>query len=385
MFSVPVILPCCALAVFVIGYVILSRFLPVWAAVLIAAIKALIPLIYFGAVFDNGGWLLSDDVRYYDVGATLVDLGYRPWELVLEPEGRDQLVSIAASRHTLYYLWNMTAQWIIGTYYFAPVFCNIALTFFTGAIVFGTLRLAGMSRTFCQGMLVFHMLHWDYLSWTSLINVKETVVEALLVISLYCVIRFVHRKSWVALLGVAGSFLLLFLIRLYVPFLIIIAVGLWVLLQWDDPRKYPLIPVVAGLLFVLYLKIGSYDQQLHLHMLIVGAFRYVLTPQPWSVNPGCSFLKIPSLFQWAFLVPAVVGTVQIWRANQTCRLLVLVMLIFIAFYSVFPENQGPRHRVQMVAMFAMVEFQFISSWLLGRVSADEEVGDFAAESSMVAL
>ncbi len=48
-------------------------------------------------------------------------------------------------------------------------------------------------------------------------------------------------------------------------------------------------------------------------------------------------------------MPAVVGTLQIWRRSRECRLIILVMLAFITFYAMFPAHQGPRHRVQLVA------------------------------------
>ena len=229
-------LQCSALAILVIGYAILSRYLPKWVALLLATTKALIPFLYFGLVFPNGGWTLYDDVRYFDVGAATLEMGYRPWELIVEPEGRDLVSGMATSRHTLYYVWNAAAQSIIGNYYYAPVFCNVALTFIVGGLMFRILKLLDFPDRYAQLALIFHMLHWDYLSWTSMINVKETLVEALIVVSLYGIIRFARRGSWPSLLFVAGSFLMLFSLRLYIPFLIMAATAVWVLSQWNDPR-----------------------------------------------------------------------------------------------------------------------------------------------------
>ncbi len=357
----PLPLLCCALALLLLGYFILSQFLPSWAALAIAGIKATIPLAYFWFYFQQSGWTLYDDVRYYDVAASLVQLGYRPWDLIIDPEGRDLLAGAAASRHTLYYLWNVVAQSVVGNYYFAAVFFNVGLTFVTGAVMFRTLRLLDFPIRFLQGLLVLHMLHWDYLSWTSLINVKETLVEALVIVSVCSMIRFVRCGSWASLLVVSASFLLLFSLRLYIPFLIMTGVGVWVLLQWQDSRKYLLLPIVGALLILFYAKIGDTEHQLYPHLIAMGAFRFLLTPQPWSITPGYSFLQIPMILQWLFFVPACIGTLQIWQRSRECRLLILVMLAFVTFYAMFPALQGPRHRVQLVAMFALMEFQCLLS------------------------
>ncbi len=288
----PDLLPlvCSALVILALGYYILSHYLPSWVALLIAVVKATIPLVYFWFYFRQSGWTLYDDIRYYDVGASILNLGYRPWDLVFDPEGRDLLASAAASRHTLYYLWNVMAQSVIGTYYFSAVFFNIGLTYVTGAMMYRMLRLLNFPVRFLQGLLVLHMLHWDYLSWTSMINVKETLVEALVIASVYFTIRFIRVQSWTSLLGVAASFSLLFSLRLYIPFLIMTAVGVWVLLQWQDGRKYLLLPLVGVLLLLFYAKIGDTEHQLYPHLIVVGAFRFLLTPQPWSITPNYSFL-----------------------------------------------------------------------------------------------
>ncbi len=373
-------LQCSAVAILVIGYLILSRYLPKWVALLLAAIKALVPFLYFGLVFPNGGWTLYDDVRYYNVGASVLEIGYRPWELIVDPEGRDLLAGMATSRHTLYYVWNATAQSIIGNYYYAAVMFNVALTFVIGALMFQILRLSDFSERFARLALVFHMLHWDYLSWTSMLNVKETLVETLVMVSLYGIIRFARRGSWPALLAVAGAFMLLFSLRLYVPFLIMAAAAVWVVSQWKDPRKFLLIPAIVGALVFLYAMIGSHDHLIYPHLVVSGGFRFLLTPQPWSVTDSYSFLQIPMIFQWVFFLPMLVGAVQLWRRGGTCRLLLLTLLTFIAFYSIFPAHQGPRHRVQLVALFALAQFQFV--W---HVALSRSLPKLTSQTSSVAV
>ncbi len=352
---------CSAVAILILGYAILSRYLPAWAALAIALIKATIPFVYFWLYFDQCGWTLRDDMRYYGVGAGLLQLGYRPWDLVFDPDGRDILASAAASRHTLYYLWNVVAQYIVGMHYYAAVFFNIGLTFVTGVLLYRTLRLLAFPVRFLQGLLAFHMLHWDYLSWISLINIKEALVEVLLIASVACMVRFVRLRSWAALLGLAICFLLLFMVRIYVPFLLMAAAGVWVMLQWQDSRKWILLPVMIGVLVLVYAKIGADDQQLYPHLMLAGSVRFVLTPQPWTISPTYSFLQVPMILQWLFAIPAVVGAVILWRRSRECRLLVLVLLTFIAFYAMFQAHQGPRHRIQLTALFALVEFQFLAA------------------------
>jgi hypothetical protein len=364
-----------ALTIFVVGYAILSRFLPKWAAIAIALVKAAVPLVYFGYYFDVAGWTLHDDVQYFRVGAHLVELGYRPWDFLFHGEARDLLSSMAASRHTLYYLWNVLAQYIIGTHYYAAVMLNVLVTFVAGALLVGILRLLDFAPKYQRGALAFHMLHWDYLTWTSMINVKESLVEVLILLAVYCLVRFVQRGNWTAILGLAISFLLLFSLRLYVPFLILTAAGVWTLLAWQDSRKFLLLPAVIVCLFLFYAVIGDHDHELYPHQLLVGAVRFMLTPQPWNIAPSYSFLQIPMWFQWLFLFPALLGGLIIWQKNPACRLPILVLLAFVAFYSIFPAHQGPRHRVQLAAFMALIQFQGMASlfgWSAGDVSTSPE-------------
>lgn len=54
--------------------------------------------------------------------------------------------------------------------------------------------------------------------------------------------------------------------------------------------------------------------------------------------------------------------VRTWQFNTKARILLLYLLIVIGFYGIFPELQGPRHRVQVVFIIAWMQFDFL--WYL---------------------
>ena len=51
-----------------------------------------------------------------NVAASLCSWAIAGLEVDFSPEGRDLLAGAAASRHTLYYLWNVVVQSVVGNY-----------------------------------------------------------------------------------------------------------------------------------------------------------------------------------------------------------------------------------------------------------------------------
>ena len=112
---------------------IAARRLSYSTAVLVAAIRTVIPVIYFAWYFD-GSWTFIDDFMYFHQGQFLLDNGYTPLS-ALTPEGIETLKGLAGGDHILYIWWNFFMMWLFGVNYYAPVCINVVITFVSGSFL----------------------------------------------------------------------------------------------------------------------------------------------------------------------------------------------------------------------------------------------------------
>ena len=115
-----------ALWVFLFGFWMASRDLPLRYAALIVAAKVMIPLVYF-AHDPSGVFHLRDDLGYYYNALREVQKGATGvWIFVSSV--LPAVMQTAQVPHVIYNLWNILALSALGPHYFAPVFFNVALT-----------------------------------------------------------------------------------------------------------------------------------------------------------------------------------------------------------------------------------------------------------------
>lgn len=348
-----------ALAVGAVGFVLIVRRLSPVIALLVSVIKAAIPLTYFALFFD-GSWTFLDDVTYQAHGETL-RLDYGPLSALLQEEGRAKLIQLSDGRHILYAWWNLFAQSILGDNYYAAVFLNVLLTFFTGAVLFRLLGELGFSRSYQRGALVFFLLHWDVLAWSSLVNLKDVLVMALIVPTIYFLIRLRIRFGLLPLLGAATGLFVLTWIRYYIPFFLISAFVVWVLLEGQFRWKY-LSAALAGTAFLMLPLDWSALEYVRPEQIMLGLMRAPLTPQPWSIENEYSFLLLPSILHWLLFLPMVIGAIALWARAAGARFVLVFVVLMMLFYALVPELQGPRHRVQLTFAIAWMQFHFF--WLI---------------------
>ena len=224
-----------------LAFLVVWRDLPGPVALALVMLRVGISTVYFTEYFD-GSWCALDDVTYFNESASMLDHGWTPLSLILTPEGHDTLGGVAGGHHFLYYWQNLTAMYFFGEHYYAPVLVNVLLTFVSGFLLCRTTQLLGFSRLYRIGLELMYLLHWDVITWTSFVNLKETGVQMLTVAGFYCVVRFIHRRDWMSVAGFVLVLQLFYWIRFYLPMLILIATVLWALWQWQDQRKFLLIP-----------------------------------------------------------------------------------------------------------------------------------------------
>jgi len=358
----------------VIGGFLIARLNLSWATSLaIALVKATLPLLYF-VFFFKGQWFMIDDYEYQRLGEITLASGYTPWTLISTYSGRTLLVGLTNGQ-VVYPWWNAFGQWLFGRDYWAAVFLNVLLTFVAGYFTARTLEDLGFPRRYVKGCLVFFLLHAEVLAWSSIINMKDFVVLAFSSIALRSLIvlaKLYQGRSSYALstfLRKAATQLTVFAvmcvgfryIRFYVPFLLLVALGAWAFLSLPIRWRVAIL-VAAPLAFRWVMR--SYQHLasfLEPSGLLFGLLRFPLTPRPWSIQPNYTFLLLPSVLHWVFFVPTVFAAIALWVRVPLARIPILYLLTTIAFFAVIPEVQGPRHRVQVLPLFAWLEFH--AMWL----------------------
>jgi len=362
------------LAVLLIGFLsfwTLKRVIPPHWLLLSLIIKLGIPFVYFTVPVGNA-WFLLDDITYYNQGVELLNAGYNPFTIFFNEAGMATLFRLSGGTHILYGWLNLFSMFILGPYYYSPVFFNIFLTCISGYFIYKISIFCGFERRYSSALVCFFILHWDVLVWSSFLNLKDVVVLTMTVILFYALVLVQIRLNFTALITVAVVLFAFLWIRFYVPIMVLLAFGLYYLFVLNGIFRVKLgqliVILIIGALIFFELgvnKIGIYFSMLDVSpsTIVTGAIRMILTPQPWSIDPKYSFLLIPSIFHLFFIVPMLVGGCVLWVRSKKARFFIIYFLISILLYASFDELQGPRHRVQLLMVIVWMQFHFIWEFL----------------------
>ncbi len=156
---------------------------------------------------------------------------------------------------------------------------------------------------------------------------------------------------------------LFYWIRFYVPVLMAGAVGLWMMWQWPDPRKFILLPLIVVAVNLPLPTLGQYTDMLSAKTIVTDLARFSLTPLPWNVEAHYSFLVLPAILHLMMFVPAILGAWLLWRDVPGARLYLIYLAAAIALYSSADELLGPRQRVQVSFVFIWAQYHFIRNAL----------------------
>ena len=219
--------------------------LPALLAIPVTLLRVGIVTVFFAEYFD-GSWCMNDDRNYFNEAITLLNQGYNPITAFLTSDGYDALGSAAGGHHFLYFWVNMSAMYFFGEHYYAAILVNVLFTFISGYLLVRIAQLLGFSRNYRIGLEVLYLLHWDVITWCSFVNLKESLVQMLTVAEFYFVVRFIQRRDWTSVVGFVLVLQTFYWIRFYLPMLILAATVLWALWQWQDNRRYLLVPIAAA-------------------------------------------------------------------------------------------------------------------------------------------
>lgn len=348
---------CVFLFSFLFSWVATSSYV---ASVSVSLLKSIAFFVYFVFIFD-GSYTFLDDLNYLSGGEFLlsIDVGlsniFENWGVMLMVGGGD---------HFVYYLHNAYAFRFFGVGYFAPVALNLILAAcvaWVGSVVFGRHFSAddGVRKSF----FVFLILYPELWTWSGVMNGKDTLVLLQHVLLLNSVSLYFVGRKWLALGLALLPIFVLFFLRFYVPVFFAGILFLYFQIQNRNLRSLLISPVVVLIIFIaadaavghlLGSAMESFADKRSNPLL--GFVRMVLAPVPFGVDEGYGFLNAAAIFQWIMLPFSVVGMLIVARDKKFGMFLVVYFFVFVGFYSVYSELQGPRHRVQLDFAWAVVQF-----------------------------
>jgi len=356
-------LPAACTAVF--GAWVLARFVKLsWpAALAVSSSKAAIPFLYFLNYFQPG-WLLLDDMSYYVGGIRLFYKGNNPFLMLFTPDGPTRLFALGGGQHILYYWYNLLAVYLFGPIYSSPVFLNVASTFIAGAILYKLVLASDFEERYARWLTILFLLHWDLLSWSSFVNLKDTLILTLTIAAIYAGQELVHTRKLRYGLLLAFAMCCFWYIRFYIPVLVTVAFALWFVLTI---RGWASLLGVSLALLGFYLSLPSnYSEgaeRIGGGDVWHGLLYMFLSPRPWAVSPEYSFIMPASVLHWILFGPAVMGAINLYTKSRKFRLSAALYLVTIFFFALLPVSQTPRHRLHVLWVLAWAQFDFF--WHLG--------------------
>lgn len=354
-----------------VSFVVLSQFLTLPIALLISAIKVSLPLVYF-AYWDLP-WLLKDDVSYFQQGMVLWNEGMNPFVALFSESDRNRITVLANSAHMLYAWWNLLAVYCFGPSYSSPVLLNVFATILTAGVFYRLLRLLGRPSTYASAYVIFFTLHWELISWSSIVNIKDILVMFLLTSAIYFASAMIFQKRLTMGIGLVFVLVALSSIRMYLPALVLSALVTWIITQQRSPALLATSVLIFGFVMSLAFSQLAALQVLKPGLIFSGFLKFLVAPLPWQVEEGYSFLKMAAIMNFLFLPTLIFGLTSIWKELKPARFVILVAMFVIVFIAIFPELTGARHRLQILPIIAWLQFHAL--WKAASIVIDEHYSD----------
>jgi len=360
------------LVVWGFGSLLLKTILPAHVAIVIAGFKILISAAYF-LFFYNGGWYVGgDDEAYYQAGVALATSGHNLIGIWSTPLG--QYLLLERETLLLIHYWNMAWMVLLESKYYAPVFGHVLLSMLSGVCFFFILRAFNFSKFFCQGAVIFFLLHWTMITWTSFLNIREPLVLAASAIFLVCLTNLYHKR-YLAAVPLMIVFYVFGFLRFYMPILLLsgFCIG-YVLFHLDNYRKVLLraaLTLIGVGLFLWIYFLGEVRMLLHEQLVfspssfIKGLLKQFLSPLPWQITSESRYQFLGSILHLMFLPIALFGAVfAVVSKSRLVFFLGIIVVMFVAL-ALNPMIWTPRHR--FVADSLWIFFQYFGLYSIFRI------------------
>ncbi|QCC51767.1 hypothetical protein DV733_11210 [Halapricum salinum] len=385
-----------------VSFLFLRVYLPRWLAITVAAIKFTLPVLYFTFVFDLEGsvsaggqvivakapaFTIKDDVTYYLWSRHVLESGYDPLTILFSQDGMSMLWEPVGGTHVFYYWWNLLAQYLFGPYYHSPVLLNVFLTVIVGVYVTKLLYSLGFSESYSNWFLVFFLLHWDILAWTSVLNLKGTIAMCLAVAYIYHFFRLDQRStfSWRAVVFhlsiMTGSLILLWWVRFYIIAVLLATTSLWLLYRWVPRYVIPILGLVGTPVAILAVQSvpvftrfwETAVSRLDPVSLPFGLLKVSLSPRPWGVEPNYLFLEFAAVFHWVAFAAFCYGFARLALEHKPTRYLFVFFGLLVVTFAMSTRFQGARQRYQLVFIIALCQYHTLRL-LIAHATTTTEAG-----------
>jgi hypothetical protein len=359
-----------AAGVFLFGFFLCSRHIPYRFALPVSLIKIGIPVVYF-ARNPVGSLHLSDDLQYFNNAVSLLRMGFGPFSVFTDIRGWASLMAASGTgRHIVYPLWNLFGLNLFGPHYYVPVLMNVGLTFVSGWFFYKILEWGGFAKTYRRFAVVFFLLHWETITWSSFLNLKDTLLATLSLALLYQLLVYSRKPAFWRLIPLGLVLAIELLVRFYAPLMVLVAAAIYLAVQ---KKRFSLaLLLIAGVALLPSWVPGFVAggiSRVRIPEVWTGVPQFLLTPLPWNLAAGYEFLLVSSVMHLLLIVPALLAIPALWKQSSETRLLLLYFGIVVLTFSVIPENRGIRQRQMISFVFAWLQFHAL--WAFARYALAE--------------
>jgi len=348
----------------------------IFYSAVISIVKYGICFIYFVIWSNYSPIVLLDDQTYYEQSILIFEKAHGSFTFLFDVENIAYIFNMAGGMHIGYFIYNFISFLLFGQNYYSPVILNIFFSVIAGIVFYKTLLLARFDKKFCLFFLIFFLLHWDLIAWSSFINLKDILVLLLTICSLNCMLRLNYGKKRIvpiltlSLIGVALLF-----IRFYLAyFLVVTGVVYFVIVQmyrvksrWTSPlMKLAVLLILPASFYFVFIRVyaASLSQIGGATNVILGFVRFILTPFPLTIEENYSFLLVSSVLHWIMLPFMFYGCYLFIRRHfVTLMPFIILAMLLCVFYGSFAELQGPRHRVLLLYFISLTQALSIYEFL----------------------
>ena len=361
-----------SIAIFFIGLVMVYAYSKRTLVSLgVAFVKAAVFFIYFYFFFD-GTFTFKDDWTYLNAGNELLAKGFSIFSIVTD---RETLMNMFRSRHILYQVYNLLAFKLFGENYFSPVALNIIVTFFTSYLLYKFALLLKLSKQLSLYIAILYLIHWDILAWSSFLNLKDILVQFLVFLAIYSLMKIVYEHRYKFSISFIISLYLLAMIRFYLILAIAITYMIYMLCSIYIRNKrleqlfiLSLVPVLITLVFVTVTLVYPSDLNFFLDRLtnpLTGSIRFLLTPIPFHIDNNYLFLTFSALLHWVMFPFMIYGYFVLYKKSpNTTIFITLFVFTILIIYGSIPELQTARKRLILEPFFVI--FQMLGVVSFGR-------------------
>ena len=217
---------------------------------LLIAFSKVFALILFFQFFFTGCVTCVDDVYYLETAISILDSDFFVdsfSSVYLE------LVRLSEGIHIGYPIWGALSIWLFGEHYFAPIvsniFTSVLCSLVARKIVLQTLNL---DKKLVNFYFIFFSLHPELISWSTVLNGKDTIVLLihLLFILSFSYFRLAKLRKAIFILSLVVLLSLGF--RFYLPFFYLAILLAFVLLKMRGLQLFVSMGAIGGLVALLY-------------------------------------------------------------------------------------------------------------------------------------